>query len=268
MNPRGQGSDRRGPADLAGRAESAAGRDRASQERPRLRYNYTIDYVLRLCYDSLILAHRGASPETILKAERGVASQAAARNRAPGGSGHRPTDPEATPETKARPRAQNRQGGAPRGPSRFARDGRVSQTWCRALRARLNKDTASRRSARPSVGGRPLRRGSKRTRAQKRAAGTKKTALFDIVNRGVGERFAAPPIASTRRSRYIGTDVAIARTMSHARGSAECRRRDQAVGRAAEEASLTSTRRARAWRSSTSRRKTPPSGTTSSARKG
>src|SRR5713226_654196 len=52
---------------------------------------------------------------------------AAARNRAPGGPGPRPpgtrtwprgaraTDPEAMPETEARPPAQNRHGGAPRG---------------------------------------------------------------------------------------------------------------------------------------------------------
>jgi hypothetical protein len=76
------------------------------------------------------------------------------------------------------------------------------------------------------------------------------------------------PIASVRRSRYIGSDVAIAGRVSHARGTAEYRRRDQAVGRAAEEASLTSTRRARAWPSSTSRRRIPRSGTTSSARSG
>src|SRR5882724_8441389 len=55
------------------------------------------------------------------------------------------------------------------------------------------------------------------------------------------------------------------RQVTHARGNAEDRRRDQAVGRAAEEASLTSTRRMRGWPSSTSRPKTPLSGTTSSA---
>jgi hypothetical protein len=78
-----------------------------------------------------------------------------------------------------------------------------------------------------------------------------------------------PPIASVGRSRYIGGRLLrLPGRVSHARGTAEYRRRDQAVGRAAEEASLTSTRRARAWRTSTSRRRIPRSGTTSSARSG
>jgi hypothetical protein len=49
------------------------------------------------------------------------------------------------------------------------------------------------------------------------APGTKKAALFDILNRGAAKRCAGPPIASNRRSRYIGNDVAIARAVSHAR---------------------------------------------------
>src|SRR6516164_8204550 len=39
-----------------------------------LHVNYAIDYISSSCYRIRILAHRGASPETILKAERGVAS--------------------------------------------------------------------------------------------------------------------------------------------------------------------------------------------------
>src|SRR6516165_3973460 len=39
-----------------------------------LHVNYAIDYVSSSCYRIRILAHRGASPETIPKAERGVAS--------------------------------------------------------------------------------------------------------------------------------------------------------------------------------------------------
>src|SRR5262249_19881869 len=48
-----------------------------------------------------------------------------------------------------------------------------------------NEDTASRRSSRPSVwgGGSESEAEGNETREQKRAAGTKKTALFDIVNR-------------------------------------------------------------------------------------
>src|SRR5262249_21656786 len=66
--------------------------------------------------------------ETILKAERGVAScGGGSQPLAPGGPGSRPpgtttwlrgarcTDPEAMPETEARPRVKNRHGGAPRG---------------------------------------------------------------------------------------------------------------------------------------------------------
>ena len=63
--------------------------------------------------------------ETILKAERGVAScGGGSQLLAPGGPGPRPpgtttwlrgvrcTDPEAMPETEARPRVKNRHGGA------------------------------------------------------------------------------------------------------------------------------------------------------------
>src|SRR3954453_17097500 len=89
------------------------------------------------------------------------------------------------PEMEARPRAENRHGGAPRGerpaswdaPRLTRADGRVSQT-------RQQTQGASRRSAPPP----PLgflgdgRDHKDQTRAQQRAAGTKKTALFDIVN--------------------------------------------------------------------------------------
>src|SRR5262245_11139933 len=124
--------------------------------------------------------------------------------------------------------------------------------------------------------------------------GTKNTALLDMVNRkrrgamhrqsagapsrqrqrtrdsARGARFDAPPAhcVGPAQSLHGRAIVAIAGRVSHARGTAEYRRRDQAVGRAAEEASLTSTRRARAWPSSTSRRRIPRSGTTSSARSG
>jgi hypothetical protein len=42
------------------------------------------------------------------------------RARHPGGEVARASEPEATPETQSAERAQNRQGGAPRGPFRFA----------------------------------------------------------------------------------------------------------------------------------------------------
>src|SRR5215510_1071373 len=80
----------------------------------------------------LVCAHprssEGLSPETCRRRSGEWRPAAAARNRlAPGGSGPRPpgtttwlrearsTDPEEMPEKEARPPAQNRHGGAPRG---------------------------------------------------------------------------------------------------------------------------------------------------------
>ena len=69
----------------------------------------------------------GRLPETVLKVERGVASWLRLVTAGSGGPGHRPpgtttwlrgarcTDPEAMPEMEARPPAENRHGGAPRG---------------------------------------------------------------------------------------------------------------------------------------------------------
>src|SRR5262249_14663508 len=96
--------------------------------------------------------------------------------------GARCTDPEEMPEKEARPPAQNRHGGAPRG-ERVPLDARRASPGVarRASRARQQKTCAFRRSARPSWGWMEQRKS--KTRAQQRAAGTKKTALFDIVNR-------------------------------------------------------------------------------------
>src|SRR5262249_3935787 len=59
---------------------SAQRPDLSSQTQiPWLHFNYTVDYIAHSCYRIRILAHRGASPETILKAERGVASNARTR---------------------------------------------------------------------------------------------------------------------------------------------------------------------------------------------
>ena len=97
-----------------------------------LHVNYAIDYVSSSCYRIRILAHRGASPETIPKAERGVASCGRRLVTArPGRPGKSPASEElaartrrqmpavvgrrAPKETEARPRGQNRHGGAPRG---------------------------------------------------------------------------------------------------------------------------------------------------------
>jgi hypothetical protein len=88
---------------------------------------------------SPILAHEGASPETILKAERGLASRAAVRIRAPGGSGDR---------------AQNRQGWSAERPVPVCPGRPRLANVVRAFtESATTEDTASRRSARPSFGG-------------------------------------------------------------------------------------------------------------------
>src|SRR4029079_11298409 len=108
----------------------------------------------------------GRLPETVPK---GGAGSGVLRPRlvtaGSGGPGHRPpgmttwlrgarcTDPEAMPEMEARPPAENRHGGAPRGerpaswdaPRLTRADGRVSQT-------RQQDKCACRRSAHPSLG--------------------------------------------------------------------------------------------------------------------
>ena len=145
-----------------------------------------------------ILAHEGRLPETVLK---GGAGKRALRPRLvtarSGGPGHRPpgmttwlrgarcTDPEAMPEMEARPPAENRHGGAPRGERPASWD---APRLTRADQSRLANAT-TRHSAPVGAPPAPLlwvlgdgRDHKDQTRAQQRAAGTKKTALFDIVN--------------------------------------------------------------------------------------
>src|SRR3979411_1535230 len=82
-----------------------------------------------------------------------------------GGPGHRPpgittwlrgarcTYPEAMPEMEARPPAENRHGGAPRGERPASWDApRLTSADGRASQARPQYQTDCRRSARPSVG--------------------------------------------------------------------------------------------------------------------
>src|SRR5262245_40121948 len=137
----------------------------------------------------------GPSPETCRRRSGEWRPAAAARNRsAPGGSGPRPpgttawlrgarsTDPEELPEKEARPPAQNRHGGAPRG-ERVPLDAR------RASGSADRRASATRDNRNSAPFGAPLAlhgangKEESKTRAQQRAAGTKKTALFDIVNR-------------------------------------------------------------------------------------
>src|SRR5262247_2878478 len=96
----------------------------------------------------------------------------------------RADEPEAAPEPSAE-RAQNRHGGAPRGAVPVARDGpRFANVASRDYARDRIKDTASRRSAIPSVGDRKLRRKEKeREPGRSNARGNEETALFDTVNR-------------------------------------------------------------------------------------
>src|SRR3978361_849942 len=108
----------------------------------------------------------GRLPETVLK---GGAGSGVLRPRlvtaAAGGPGPRPpgirtwlrgarcTDPEAMPEMEARPPAENRHGGAPRGERPASWDApRLTPADGRASQARQQHKCACRRSARPSLG--------------------------------------------------------------------------------------------------------------------
>ena len=127
----------------------------------------------------LHIAHprsRGASPETILKAERGLASRPAVRIRAPGGSGDR---------------AQNRQGWSAERPVPVCPGRPRLANVVRAFtESATTKDTASRRSARPSFGAEETDAKAKENPGAATRGGNEETALFDIVNRERRERAA------------------------------------------------------------------------------
>ena len=117
--------------------------------------------------------------------------------------GARCTDPEAMPEMEARPPAENRHGGAPRGERPASWD---APRLTRADPSRLANATTE--IVRLSALRPPLLRGWMRmerdqTRAQQRAAGTNNTALFDIVNWDDGQRFASRAAASHASSRTL-----------------------------------------------------------------
>ena len=147
----------------------------------------------------------GRLPETVLK---GGAGSGVLRLRLvtadSGGPGHRPpgmmtwlrgarcTDPEEMPEMEARPPAENRHGGAPRGerPASWDAPRLTSADQSRLANATTTQVRLS--ALRPPLQG-DGRDHKDKTRAQQRAAGTKNTALFDIVNRDDGQRLACAP---------------------------------------------------------------------------
>src|SRR5262245_30367556 len=126
-----------------------------------------IDYCTGICYVSHILAHlrgrlrrraEGGAGSGVLRSRLVTVGPGRPGTRPPGTTtwlrGARCTDPEEMPEKEARPPAQNRHGGAPRG-ERVPLDARRASPGAdrRASRARQQKTCAFRRSARPSWGG-------------------------------------------------------------------------------------------------------------------
>src|SRR4029079_4938405 len=101
----------------------------------------------------------------------------------------------------ARPPAENRHGGAPRGERPASWD---APRLTRADQSRLaNAPTEIVRLSAlrpPLVGVDAITR--TKTRTQQRAAGTNNTALFDIVNRDDGQRFASRAAASHAPCRH------------------------------------------------------------------
>src|SRR5215510_4086210 len=163
--------------------------------------------MLRIAYPR---SSEGPSPETSRRRSGEWRPAAAARNRlAPGGSGPRPpgtmtwlrgarcTDPEAMPEKEARPPAQNRHGGAPRG-ERVPLDARRASpgTARRAPKRATTEDLRLSALRSPLVGVDGTE--TSKTRAQQRAAGTKKTALFDMVNRNNAATRSVPAERAAR----------------------------------------------------------------------
>src|SRR5262245_11367224 len=133
--------------------------------------------------------------------------------KAPGGSGPRPpgittwlrgarcTNPEEMPEMEARPPTQNRHGGAPRG-EHVPPDARAAPQSARTVARRNARQQRScvfsaLHSPHMGVDGKE----TSKTRAQQRAAGTKKTALFDMVNRNIAATLSFPAERALGRAR-------------------------------------------------------------------
>src|SRR4029077_12615988 len=127
-----------------------------------------------------------------------------------GGPGHRPpgmttwlrgarcTDPEAMPEMEARPPAENRHGGAPRGERPASWDAPRLTSADPSRLANATTEIVRLSALRPPLQG-DGRDHKDKTRAQQRAAGTKKTELFDIVNAATGNGSLRAPRIRTPR---------------------------------------------------------------------
>ena len=155
----------------------------------------------------------GRLPETVLK---GGAGSGVLRPRlvtaGSGGPGHRPpgmttwlrgarcTDPEAMPEMEARPPAENRHGGAPRGERPASWDAPRLTSADPSRLASATNEIVRLSALRPPLQG-DGRDHEDKTRAQQRVAGTKNTVLFDIVNMTTANGSLRAPRLRTRRAR-------------------------------------------------------------------
>jgi hypothetical protein len=102
---------------------------------------------------------------------------------------------------EARPPAENRHGGAPRGerPASWDAPRLTSADQSRLANATTTQVRLS--ALRPPLTSGWMRKENERTRAQQRAAGTNNTALFDIVNMTTANGSLRPPRLRTLVSR-------------------------------------------------------------------
>jgi hypothetical protein len=149
----------------------------------------------------LHIAHhrsRGASPETFADGARcGVPGRGPYPRPGRFGTRARRSGGDSADASRG-PGPKTARVGAPRGPFRFAPDGRVSQTWCAPLRrARRMRIPPPGAPPAPSIGGGGDRCKAKENPGAATRGGNEETALFDIVNRQRRDRL----VGATRRER-------------------------------------------------------------------
>ena len=114
--------------------------------------------------------------------------------------GARCTDPEAMPEMEARPPAENRHGGAPRGERPASWDA-PHPAGCGSVAPHQRDNRTSAPVGAPPAPRWGWTRSQGQTRAQQRAAGTKNTALFDIVRKRRAASNGAPIVSRASAAR-------------------------------------------------------------------
>src|SRR5262245_3657010 len=183
------------------------------EQRSRIRDEYIIDYILGLCHVSYIPAHlRGRLRR---RAEGGAGSGVLRRRlvtvepreaRDPARQALRPGCEELALRTRRKCRRRKR-GPRPKIATVERREASASR-WTRAApqeaRTVARPQRATTEIVRLSALRSPLMgvdgKGTSKTRAQQRAAGRKKTALFDIVNRNIAATRSVPAERATSRA--------------------------------------------------------------------